>query len=231
MGPAFYYDPHPMLNATFRPHVSPAIWERFPSYRALSVTVKDYQPQTKPPPLTIACAPWCDAHVEAWREAYRAFGAQPKKTPSSLESLLKRYRRDNALPVIDDLVDAYNALCLNWGAPFGGEDAAAYAGSPQLVIADGSETFDTSRDGQIVVEHPEPGEVIWRDGTGVTCRRWNWRQCKRTALHPGSRDLWFVIDRLEPMPVDDLRRAGDALRDALSTASPQALIAIDLLAP
>jgi DNA/RNA-binding domain of Phe-tRNA-synthetase-like protein len=32
------------------------------------------------------------------------------------------------------------------------------------------------------MEHPEPGEVIWRDDDGVTCRCWNWRQCVRTRI-------------------------------------------------
>lgn len=34
------------------------------------------------------------------------------------------------------------------------------------------------------VEHPRPGEVIWRDDAGVTCRQWNWRQCTRTRITP-----------------------------------------------
>jgi DNA/RNA-binding domain of Phe-tRNA-synthetase-like protein len=56
-------------------------------------------------------------------------------------------------------------------------------------VARGDEPFDTVRDGAAVVEHPEAGEIVWRDDDGVTCRRWNWRQCKRTALHQGSRNL------------------------------------------
>ena len=206
------------------------MWNRFPSYRALSVTVKGYAPASRLVTPKIECARWCDDHVEAWRGAYRAFGATPKKTPSSLESLLKRYNRDGALPVISDLVDTYNALCLSWGAPIGGEDAACYVGSPRLTIADGTESFDTAKDGEVVIEHPEPGEVVWRDEVGVTCRRWNWRQCKRTALTTASQDLWFVIDRLEPMAIEDLEKAGDALCARLLSASPQSVIRMELLA-
>jgi DNA/RNA-binding domain of Phe-tRNA-synthetase-like protein len=32
------------------------------------------------------------------------------------------------------------------------------------------------------MDQPEPGEVIWRDDDGVTCRCWNWRQCVRTRI-------------------------------------------------
>ena len=57
------------------------------------------------------------------------------------------------------------------------------------------------------VAHPDAGEIIWRDDLGATCRRWNWRQCKRTAITGESTNLWFVIDRLPPMSIDDLQRA------------------------
>lgn len=218
-----------MLDSSFRPRVSPLIPGRFPSYRALSVTVKGYAPIMPMPPAVIECATWCEAHIEAWREAFRQFGAAPKKTSSSLESLYKRYKRGGALPQINDLVDAYNALSLRWGAPFGGEDAALYSGSPYLTIADGAEIFDTMREGALVSEHPDAGEVIWRDDIGVTCRRWNWRQCKRTALTEQSRDLWFVIDRLEPMPLDALMNAGSELKARLLSASPHAVVSLEML--
>lgn len=220
-----------MLDSTFRPQISPAIWARFPDYRALSVLVLDFaptQPLAAPPILP---AEWCDAHIDAWKEAYKKFGAVPKKTPSSLESLFKRYTKDGGLPSISPLVDAYNALSLCWGAPFGGEDIAKYAGAPQLVLASGHETFDTMKEGAAVVETADVGEVIWKDDVGVTCRRWNWRQCRRTAITGGTKSLWFVIDRLNPMPMDSLKLAGEALTGVLQNASPHASVKIDLLAP
>ncbi len=162
---------------------------------------------------------------------YKKFGAVPKKTPSSLESLMKRYAKDGALPVINDLVDAYNAMSLNFGAPFGGEDISKYVGPPRLEIAKGDETFDTAKEGAIVVETAEAGEVVWKDEIGVTCRRWNWRQCKRTAITNESRHLWFVIDRLNPMPIASLQAVGDAVIELLMKASPTVSVKVDLLEP
>lgn len=49
-----------------------------------------------------------------------------------------------------------------------------------------------------MVEHPEIGEVVWRDDAGVTCRRWNWRQGRRTALTEESTTALFIIDALAP---------------------------------
>jgi DNA/RNA-binding domain of Phe-tRNA-synthetase-like protein len=213
------------------PQVDDVIWQRFPSYRALSVVVRDVRPTVPAPPPAITIAPWCDAHVEAWHAAFRAFGSNPKRTAPSLDALLRRFRRDGGLPAIHPVVDAYNALCLRFGAPFGGEDLDRYQGLPRLTVAEGSETFDTVRDGQPVVDRPDPGEVVWRDDVGVTCRRWNWRQCRRTAVTDEAVNLWFVVDRLEPMPIGELRRAGEALVAALVDLSPGASGTVQLLEP
>ncbi len=217
----------------FQPRVAEDIWRRHPDYRALSVTARGFSVQAGPQVEVPALVPpnWMEAHLEAWRVAFRAFGANPKKTPSSVDSLWKRLQKDGSLPKIDPVVDLYNALSVRFGAPFGGEDADLYAGSPRLGFATGSESFDTMRNGEPVVEHAETGEVVWHDDTGITCRRWNWRQCRRTALSPASRNLWFVIDRLSPMPVEELLRAGEALVTGLHEICPQVETSTSLLEP
>jgi DNA/RNA-binding domain of Phe-tRNA-synthetase-like protein len=221
------------MNTAIVPVISEQIWRQYPDYRGLSVTVRAFHPLEGSVGDALAPLPpaWMESHVEAWRAAYRGFGANPKKTPCSVEALWKRLQKSGELPSIDPVVDLYNALSIRFGAPFGGEDAARYRGAPQLVLADGSEEFDTARDGVAVIEHPEPGEVIWRDERGVTCRRWNWRQCRRTALTPASEQLWFVIDRLSPMPVEELLRAGVELVRGLQRLSPGAEAETLLLEP
>jgi DNA/RNA-binding domain of Phe-tRNA-synthetase-like protein len=102
---------------------------------------------------------------------------------------------------------------------------------PHLGYATGMENFHTICDGIPIIERPEQGEVIWQDEHGVTCRRWNWRQCKRTGLSARSENLWFVIDRLEPMPMDALHRAGEELVAGLRRLCPSIETAISLLAP
>ena len=42
------------------------------------------------------------------------------------------------------------------------------------------------------------GEIVWRDDAGVTCRRWNWRQCVRTRLTEATTEALFIIDGLGP---------------------------------
>lgn len=83
-------------------------------------------------------------------------------------------------------------------------------------------------DGAPVIEHPLPGEVVWRDDVGVTCRRWNWRQGTRTRLNGGERSMWFVIEALAGMPHDALQEAGSRFADGLAALLPAS--SIDLVA-
>ncbi|WP_412515835.1 cytoplasmic protein [Actinomadura madurae] len=158
-----------------------------------------------------------DPHVEAWREAYRAFGAKPQRTRPSVDALL---RRADALPSINRVVDAYNAVSVEYALPIGGEDLDAYQGAPRLVRATGDEPFDVIAGGEPAVEHPNPGEVVWRDDAGVTCRRWNWRQCVRTRLTETTKNGLFLLERLQPYPLDRLDEAGARLAELLRTVSP-----------
>ncbi|MGZ6695649.1 MAG: phenylalanine--tRNA ligase beta subunit-related protein [Solirubrobacteraceae bacterium] len=65
--------------------------------------------------------------------------------------------------------------------PLGGEDADRLQGALRLTVAAGDEPFDPRGDGTDV-EHAATGEFVWRGDRGVTCRRWNWRQGRRTQL-------------------------------------------------
>ncbi|MGW2306944.1 B3/B4 domain-containing protein [Actinomadura luteofluorescens] len=167
-----------------------------------------------------------DPHVEAWRAAYRAFGAKPQRTRPSVDALL---RRADALPSINRVVDAYNAVSVEYALPIGGEDLDAYRGPARLVRATGDEPFDVIAGGEPAVEHPNPREVVWRDDQGVACRRWNWRQCVRTRLTETTKNGLFLLERLEPYPLDRLAEAGDRLAERLRTISPGARIETRLI--
>ncbi|PRX99525.1 B3/B4 domain-containing protein [Allonocardiopsis opalescens] len=176
-----------------------------------------------------AAAPGGEAHVEAWRAAYRAFGAKPQRTRPSVDAL--RRRAAAGLPEISRVVDAYNAVSVAHGLPVGGEDLDRYIGPPRLVRAAGDEDFPTLRDGAEHTDHPEIGEVVWRDDAGVTCRRWNWRQSTRTHITEATTRALFLLERLEPMTLAELERAGDALVAALDQVSPGARVAARLIGP
>jgi DNA/RNA-binding domain of Phe-tRNA-synthetase-like protein len=157
-------------------------------------------------------------HVAAWREAYRAFGAKPQRTRNSLEALLRR--APSGLPRVNRLTDLYNAVSVLHQVPLGGEDLTRYAGAPRLARATGTEPFDTVADGVALIEHPDPGEVVWRDDAGVTCRRWNWRQARRTQLTEDTTAALFILDALEPMADHALHAAADDLVARLARLGP-----------
>jgi DNA/RNA-binding domain of Phe-tRNA-synthetase-like protein len=165
--------------------------------------------------------------VEAWRAAYQAFGAKPKRTRPSVEALLRRV--EAGLPRIDRLTDIYNAVSVKHLLPVGGEDLGEYRGPARLVRAAGDEPFDTVRDGQPVTEHPEPGEVVWRDDAGVTCRCWNWRQCVRTRITPATVRGVFILDGLAALGDGALVAAGQDLAGQLALLSPGARLSWRLI--
>jgi DNA/RNA-binding domain of Phe-tRNA-synthetase-like protein len=199
-----------------------------PDYRVLLLAVDGLVPGPGDQPsdalLQAAEAAACQAlgggpadqlpHVAAWREAYRAFGAKPKRTRNSLEALLRRAA--SGLPRVNRLTDIYNAVSVLHQIPVGGEDLTRYAGPPRLVRAAGTELFDTAADGIAVIEHPDAGEVVWCDDAGVTCRRWNWRQARRTQLRKDTTAALFILDALDPVTGEVLQAAADDLAARLA---------------
>ncbi|MET8052581.1 phenylalanine--tRNA ligase beta subunit-related protein [Streptosporangium sp. NPDC005286] len=158
-----------------------------------------------------------DARVEAWRETYRAFGAKPQRTRPSVDALVRRMPP----PEINRVVDAYNAISIRHGLPIGGEDLTRYEGTARLVRAAGDEPFEVVERGEPAIDHPEIGEVVWRDDRGVTCRRWNWRQCVRTRITEETTDALFLLERLAPLSIEELRAAGDELAGLLEDVTPE----------
>ena len=212
------------------PSISPDVARLAPGFRALSISVTA-APLVKASlgeeALRKACEEvlngqphWAEAHLNAWSDTFRAFGAKPKRTPCSAEALRKRVLRDGLLTALDPVVDLYNAVSLRYAVPVGGENLEAYHGMPRLIISDGSEPFDTLKDGGPFVEQPDAGEVVWCDDLGVTCRRWNWRQGVRTRLNSSDKHMWFILESLPQMPIEALHEAGKMLTEGLEVMMP-----------
>lgn len=53
--------------------------------------------------------------------------------------------------------------------------------------------------------------MVWCDGAGVTCRRWNWRQGRRTHLTEQTSSALFILDALDPVSDADVHGAADDL--------------------
>jgi len=213
-----------LTNAT----IAPEIFALQPTYRALILIATNIPPtpsptaQTNPSTVlstaeslaktTLQTTPLAqNKHITAWRNAYKSFGAKPKKTKPSLEALLSRLQKDGSLPRINPLTDLYNAVSIKHNLPIGGEDLDLYVGAPRLIRGTGAETFVTKAGGEEVVEAVPVGEVVWCDDEGVTCRCWNWRQGTRTSLGAGTVNAVFILDALEGSEEGGLEAAGEEL--------------------
>lgn len=224
---------------TVSPSIAPEVYGVAPGFRALSIYVQAapvINPQVGETALKEACETvlagipeWAEAHLAAWAEVFQGFGAKPKRTPCSADALRKRVLRDGAVPALDPVVDLYNAVSLRYAVPVGGENIAAYQGAPRLIMAEGNEPFDTVKEGQPAVEYPSQGEVIWCDDAGVTCRRWNWRQGIRTRINVEAQQMWFILESLPEMPLEELHAAGKMLTDGLEKMMPGAHCQISLI--
>jgi DNA/RNA-binding domain of Phe-tRNA-synthetase-like protein len=229
--------------------IDPGVLERFPAYTAAvlyarglengesdagsAAWLRDAERHVRE---TVAEPASSHPHLAAWRSAFSAFGSKPSKFPCSAEALVKRVLKGEEIPAINRVVDAYNAVSLRWVVPAGGEDLDRLESDLTLAFADGTEPFDLlSGDGPVpgadprLPERPDPGEVVWKDSAGVTCRRWNWRQCRRTRLLPETRNAYFVIDRLAPHPRESLVRAAEELAGRLRSISPSCEIETEWL--
>lgn len=148
-----------------------------------------------------------------WRNAYAAFGANPKEFRSSVEAMLRRTLQGKDLPDISPAVNLYNAVSLRHVLPAGGDDLAKVEGSIRLARAHGGEPFLML--GGTAAERADPGEVIYRDDRDVLCRRWNWRQCDKTKITGATTDAWFMIEGLESTSREELQRAAEELASHL----------------
>jgi DNA/RNA-binding domain of Phe-tRNA-synthetase-like protein len=135
--------------------------------------------------------------IRSWREAFRAFGAKPGDFRSSIEAMTRRALRGDPLPSINALVDIGNIMSLRYLVPAGAHAIDEVTEDLALRPADGTEDFVAL--GSEVVEHPEPGEIIFAEGNTVLTRRWTWRQGHATLTRLDSTAVEYNVDGLPPV--------------------------------
>ncbi|MGD8537721.1 MAG: phenylalanine--tRNA ligase beta subunit-related protein [Candidatus Aminicenantes bacterium] len=135
--------------------------------------------------------------IAAWRKAYSAFGAKPKKYKSSVESLYRMTLKGIALKPINTIVDIYNYISLKHMVPVGGDDISRIDGNITLRFASEGEIFRPLNSDK--VERTKHGEVIYADDVDVLCRRWNWRECDKTKMTEETQGAVLVVEGLPPV--------------------------------
>jgi DNA/RNA-binding domain of Phe-tRNA-synthetase-like protein len=172
---------------------------RFPDFRAAVVVAENLTlSEERPADLNVmigereeACRHRWDGSelseipgVAAWRSAYKGFGIKKTSYRSSVERLVKRVKAGERLPVVNTLVDIYNAVSLTHVFCCGADDLDRIAPPVAFRFSKAGDSFiDMGADaGEDPNDPPKEGEVVYADTRHVLCRRWNWRQDARTGI-------------------------------------------------
>lgn len=165
-----------------------------------------------------ACSEGELSEIRAWRHAFAKMGLKPTQYRCASEALLRRFRKEGALPPIHPLVDLCNAVSLAFAIPLAVFDLQQVAGALTVRRADGSETYRTFS-GEI--EHPEPHEVIFADEAGEAhARRWTNRQSGASAVRAATASVLIVAEAMHETAQSDLARLDATLREGLAAAWP-----------
>jgi DNA/RNA-binding domain of Phe-tRNA-synthetase-like protein len=153
------------------------------------------------------------AEIQAWRRAFSRMGLKPTQYRCASESLLRRFKKEGALPRIHPLIDLCNAISMAFAIPVAVLDLAHIRGDLQVRQADGHERYLTFG-GEI--EHPEPGEVSFVDAEGnAHARRWTNRQSGLSAVRDDTAEVLIVAEAMHASGAADVARLVAAVAEGL----------------
>ena len=203
----------------------PDIWARFPELAASTLYADGIHAGVSVAPqverfngiararLAAAGAESELPEIKAWRGVFSRMGLKPTQYRCASESLLRRFRKEGALPPIHPLIDLCNAASLAYAIPVAALDVAKIAWPLQVRPAAGTENYLSFADG---IEHPEPGEVTFADSEGrAHARRWTHRQSGLSAIRGDTAAVLVVMEGVHATAAEDVARLAAALGGAL----------------
>lgn len=169
--------------------------------------------------------------IRAWRMAFTKMGLKPTQYRCAAEALLRRLRKEGALPRLHPLIDLCNAMSLAAAVPIAVFDVAKVAGHLEVRRADGDETYLTFAGAE---EVPAAQETIFADADRrAHARRWTNRQSGYSAVQPATRRVLIVAEALHESADADMRWLTATLADeirALWSVTPTTAV-LDRSAP
>jgi DNA/RNA-binding domain of Phe-tRNA-synthetase-like protein len=152
--------------------------------------------------------------IQAWRRVFTRMGLKPTQYRCASEALLRRFRKEGALPQLHPLVDVCNAASLAFAVPVAVFDIAKISGRLEVRYAGGDEDYLTFS-GQ--AEHPSPREVIFADQAGqVHARRWTNRQSGLSAVQASTTTALIVAEAMHDSAPSDVPELIAAVAEELS---------------
>jgi DNA/RNA-binding domain of Phe-tRNA-synthetase-like protein len=151
--------------------------------------------------------------IQAWRRAFSRMGLKPTQYRCASESLLRRFKKEGAMPRIHPLIDLCNAISMAFAIPVAVLDVAKIRESLQVRHAAGTERYLTFG-GEI--EHPEAGEVSFVDAQGnAHARRWTNRQSGLSAVRDETEQVLIVAEAMHASAAADVPPLVDAIAASL----------------
>jgi DNA/RNA-binding domain of Phe-tRNA-synthetase-like protein len=140
--------------------------------------------------------------IRAWRRAFTRMGLKPTQYRCASEALLRRFRKEGALPELHPLVDVCNAVSLAFAIPVAVFDVAKISRGLEVRYAAGDEDYLTFA-GE--TEHPSPHEVIFADqARQVHARRWTNRQSGLSAVQDATATALIVTEAMHDTASSDV---------------------------
>lgn len=164
--------------------------------------------------------------IQAWRRAFSRMGLKPTQYRCASEALLRRFRKEGALPRIHPLIDLCNAVSLATAIPIAVLDAARLRDWVKVRYAAGDEVYETFS-GE--TENPAAGEVVFADAAGrAHARRWTNRQSGHSAVRDDTAAVLIVAEAMHDGGAADVAAVLEALSggigSAWSTATTSAML-------
>jgi DNA/RNA-binding domain of Phe-tRNA-synthetase-like protein len=151
--------------------------------------------------------------IQAWRRAFSRMGLKPTQYRSASESLLRRFRKEGALPRIHPLIDVCNAVSIAFATPVAVFDLSRITGHLEVRYATGEESYLTFS-GE--VEHPGSGEVVFADeALRAHARRWTNRQSGYSAVGDTTTAVLVVAEAMHRSARADVERLTAALAEVI----------------
>jgi len=126
------------------------------------------------------------------REIIRAVGAKPKSHPPSTQKLLEFAWKRHTLPVVNNLVDAYNLISLRTRCSLGAHDLGRISTPVELRLFRGSETFRPLGSGE--PQEIRAGEFGYVDAQDRVICRLDSLQADFSKVTEATSDVLLIIE-------------------------------------
>jgi DNA/RNA-binding domain of Phe-tRNA-synthetase-like protein len=152
--------------------------------------------------------------IQAWRRAFSRMGLKPTQYRCASESLLRRFRKEGALPQLHPLIDLCNSISLAFAIPVAVFDVSRISQEIEVRYASGEEIY-LGFSGE--TENPQPHEVIFADAAGrAHARRWTNRQSGYSAVRDETAAVLIVAEALHGAAAEDVAKLVAVIAQELS---------------